>query len=94
MKTLIITLLLKFLTPTNIASIMAKCIANLLRYASKNGGKNWDTTKQVIDQVSNWTSLYNQVYDDEELTKEEEGKIAKAIELNTLVPKIVDLIKK
>ena len=94
MKTLIISLLLKFLTPANIASIMAKCIANLLRYASKKGGKNWDTTKEVIDQVSNWTSLYNQVYDDEELTKEEEGKIAKAIDLNTLVPKIVDLIKK
>ena len=94
MKTLLISLLLKFLTPANVASVIAKCIAYLIRNASKKGGKSWDTAKDVIKQTENYTHLFNEVYDDEELTKEEEGKIAKAIEMNTLISSIVEIIKK
>lgn len=94
MASFLIKILLSFLTPANISSIMAKCIANLLNHASKKGGKTWDKTKEIINQTENWIGLYNQVYDDEDISREDEGKIAKAIELSTPISKIIDLIKK
>lgn len=94
MKTLLISLILKFLTPANIASVMAKCIANLLRYASRNGGKAWDLSKEIIGQAQIWTQLFNEVYSDEEISQSDEEKIADAVEQNTGLSKIVDILKK
>lgn len=93
MKTLIISLLLKFLTPKNIATIIAKCLASLLRHASKNGGDSWDTTKKIVEQTENWSHLFNEVYSDDELSREDEGKIASAIEVGTAISKISEIIK-
>ena len=79
MKKFIVNLLLKLITPEAIGQFMASAIAKLLRNASKKGGKTWDTSKEVIKQVRKWTNLFNQVYDDENLTEEEEQIIADEI---------------
>lgn len=77
MKTLILFLVKKFLTPKRIASLLAGIIANLLRKASKTG--NWDTVKDIISKTENACHLFNEVYSDDNLSKEEEEKIAGAI---------------
>ena len=94
MVTFMTSILLKFLTVDNLCTILAKIISLLLAYASKKGGKAWDITKATIVKVNNWTSLYLQVYDDEQLTKEEEKLIADAIKNKTDIAKVIDIIKK
>jgi hypothetical protein len=47
-----------------------------------------------MTKVNLWTSLFLQVYDDEELTPEEERKIADAIRKETSVEKLVDILRK
>ena len=85
--------LLKFLTVDGLCAVLAKAISALLAYASKKGGKAWDTAKSVIVKVNNWTSLFLQVYDDEQLTEDEEKIIANAIKNKTDIAKIIDIIK-
>ena len=94
MTTFIVKILLNFLTVDSLCTVLAKIISKLLSYASKKGGKAWDITKSVIVKVNNWTSLFLQVYEDEELDKEEEKLIAEAIKNGTDIAKIVDIIKK
>lgn len=94
MTTFIVKILLNFLTVDCLCTVLAKIISKLLSYASKNGGKAWDITKSVIVKVNNWTSLFLQVYEDEELDKEEEKLIAEAIKNGTDIAKIVDILKK
>lgn len=94
MTTFIVKILLNFLTVDNLCTVLAKIISKLLSYASKKGGKAWDITKSVIVKVNNWTSLFLQVYEDEELDKEEEKLIAEAIKNRTDIAKIVDILKK
>lgn len=94
MTTFIVKILLNFLTVDSLCTVLAKIISKLLSYASKKGGKAWDITKSVIVKVNNWTSLFLQVYEDEELDKEEEKLIAEAIKNGTDIAKIVDIFKK
>ena len=94
MTTFIVKILLNFLTVDSLCTVLAKIISKLLSYASKKGGKAWDITKSVIVKVNTWTSLFLQVYEDEELDKEEEKLIAEAIKNGTDIAKIVDILKK
>lgn len=94
MTSLIMTFALKFLTVDGLCQISAKIIANLLSWASKKGGKAWDVAKTVITKINLWTSLFIQVYEDENLTEEEEAIIAKAIKDQTDIEKLIDLLKK
>jgi hypothetical protein len=94
MATFITTFMLKFLTVDGLCSIIAKIISALLSYASKKGGKAWDTAKAVIVKVNNWTSLFLQVYDDEEMSEEEEKLVADAIKNKTDIAKVIDILKK
>ncbi len=84
---------LKFLTVDGFCQLAAKIISNLLYWASKKGGKSWDIAKAVITKINLWTSLFIQVYDDEEMSKEEEEIVAKAIKNQTSIDKLVDLLK-
>ena len=79
MKLWMISFLVKFLDLDSICTMLARLIALVLHYASKRGGKAWDLAKNVITKVNLWTSLFVQVYDDENLTEEEEKVIADAI---------------
>jgi len=90
----IFSLLLKLLSVDTICSLIARAIARLLTTASKKGGKMWDKVKAVIVQINKWTSLFLQVYDDDNLTEEEEKIIANAIKNETPVGNISELIKK
>ena len=58
MKLAIISFLMKFLDLDSICMMLAKCIAFVLSYASKRGGKTWDIAKTVISKVNMWTSLF------------------------------------
>ena len=86
--------LIKFLDLDTICATLARLIALVLSYASKRGGKSWDIAKNVIVKVNLWTSLFAQVYDDEQLTQEEEKVIADAIKSQTSIEKAVDILKK
>ena len=94
MTSIIMTIALKFLTIDRLCQLAAKIISNLLFWASKKGGKAWDIAKTVITKINLWTSLFLQVYDDDEMTKDEEQKIAEAIKNQTNISKLVDILKK
>ena len=85
---------MKFLDLDSICATLARLIALLLSHASKRGGKTWDVAKNVITKVNLWTSLFVQVYDDENLTSEEEKIIADAIKKQTSIDKAVDILQK
>ena len=90
---IIYSILFKFITIDNISQLLAKCIAYVLGYASKNGGKAWDRAKDIILKVNIWTSLFMQVYDDDTLTQEEEQMIADAIKAQTKARKVNRALK-
>ena len=79
MKARIVAFLVKFLDLDSVCMLVARCIALILSYASKRGGKTWDTAKDVITKINLWTSLFVQVYDDVKMTADEERIVADAI---------------
>ena len=78
MKTFILYLIKKFLTPEKLAQLLAQVIAHILRKASKQ--KKWDEFKMVVGRVEQCCHLFNQCYLDETLDEEDEERIAEAIE--------------
>lgn len=94
MKAAFMSFLIKFLDLESICMLIARCIAVILSYASRRGGKAWDIAKRTITKINLWTSLFVQVYDDETLTPEEEKVIADAIKRQTSIEKAVDILKK
>lgn len=84
---------IKFLDLDSICMLIAKCVAVLLSYASKKGGKAWDIAKAIIMKINLWTSLFMQVYDDETMTEDEEKLVSEAIKNQTSIEKIVDILK-
>lgn len=90
---MIYSLLLNFLNVDSVCKVIAKCIAKLLETASRKGGDTWDKAKAIIKQVHVWCGLFIEVYDDDNLTEEEEQKVADAIKSQTNIEKIVDIIK-
>ena len=55
MKSLFTTLLVKLLDIDTLCALVAKAIASILSYASKNGGNAWDIAKAAIVQINIWT---------------------------------------
>lgn len=94
MKNILITLLFKSLTIDNISSLIAKCIVWLLEYARNKGDKYWDKAKNVIRKINIWCSLFLEVYEDDELSEEEEEKIAAAIQKETEIQSIAEILNK
>lgn len=94
MKNWLINLFFKSLTVDNISHIAARCIVWLLEYARNKGDKYWDTAKGVIRKINNWCSLFLEVYEDDELTEEDEAKIAEAIKNQTDVQTIANILQK
>lgn len=87
-------ILVKFVSADAVAELFAKLIAKLLNYAAKKGGKHWDAAKTAMNKTAIWINLFNEVYEDDKLTPEEEAKIADAIKSQTAVDKIADILKK
>lgn len=93
MQKILTSLLLKFVTVDSLCALIAKAIAKMLSYASKNGGKSWDNAKAAMSKIAVWVNLFNEVYADDKLTAEEEAKIAEAIKNETPVDKISEILK-
>lgn len=91
MKTIILYIVKKWLTPKKVAELVAGIIANLLRKASKSG--KWDLIREIVKKVEVACSLFNEVYEDESLSKEDEEKIATAID-NLSADTISSILKK
>ncbi len=94
MTTLIISTMMKFLDVDTLCTLVAKAIACILSYASKKGGKAWDIAKNVITKINLWTSLFMQVYEDDNMSEDDEKLIAEAIKKETSIDKLVDILKK
>ena len=94
MKNWLINLFFKSLTVDNISQIAARCVVWLLEYARNKGDKYWDTAKGVIRKINNWCSLFLEVYEDDELSEEDEEKIAEAIKNQTDVQTIANILQK
>jgi len=92
MKTAILGILMKFVSVDFVAKVIAACIAKLIRYASSKGGNTWSKVKGIMKKTENWIKLFNEVYEDDELTPEEEEKVAKAISDLTAVKKITQIV--
>ena len=90
----IYNILIKFLSVDAICKLIARGIAKILETASKKGGETWDKAKAVIKQIHLWCGLFLEVYDDDNLTAEEEEKIAEAIKNQTSIDKVVDILNK
>lgn len=93
MQKILTSLLLKFVTVDSLCALIAKAIAKMLSYASKNGGESWDNAKTAMSKIAVWVNLFNEVYADDKLTAEEEAKIAEAIKNETPVDKISEILK-
>lgn len=94
MKNFLINLIFKSLTIENISALVAKCIVWLLEFARNKGDAYWDTAKGVIRKINNWCSLFLEVYEDDELTEEDEIKIANAIKNETDIETIAKILQK
>ena len=84
----------KTLTIENVSYLAAKCIVWLLEYARNRGDKYWDRAKEVIRNINVWCSLFLEVYEDDALTEEEEEKIAAAIQKETNLGTIAEILNK
>ena len=93
LKNFLIKLVFKSIKLEDISRIAAKCVVWLLEYARNKGDKYWDTAKGVIRKINNWCSLFLEVYEDDELTEEDEKKIAEAIANETDVKTIAKILQ-
>ncbi len=89
----ILSFLIGFCSVDTISSLFAKMIVKLMEYARNKGGNAWDVAKKVLQKVKVWIDLFLQVYDDDNLTEDEEKMIAEAIRNQTDIQKIVDILK-
>ena len=87
------SLIVSLFSVDNICTFIAKAIARILSWASKKGGKSWDIAKAAILKINVWTSLFLQVYEDDELTADDEKLIAEAIKKETDITKLIDILK-
>lgn len=84
---------LKFLSYDALVGIIAKALAYILEYArTKASPEAWGKAKDAVKQVKNWTTLLDEVYEDDTLTPEEEKKIADAIADMTTTESIYGII--
>jgi hypothetical protein len=84
---------LKFLSYDALVEMIAKALAYILEYARKNASQEaWEKAKDANKKVRAWTTLFEEVYEDDTLTPEEEQKIADAIAGCTATESIYTLV--
>ncbi len=93
MQTLV-SILLRFCTVDTLCAVAARIISIILKWASGKDNAKWDKAKLIVKKVKIWCSLFDQVYDDDSMTEEEEQLVADMIKEETSVDKIVVIIKK
>ena len=84
---------LKFLSYDALVEMIAKALSYILEYARKNASPEaWEKAKEANKKVRAWTTLFDEVYEDDNLTPDEEKIIQAAIANCTSVESIYTLI--
>ena len=84
---------LKFLSYDALVEILAKGLAYILEYArTKASPEAWEQAKEANRKVRAWTTLFDEVYEDDTLTPDEEKQISDAIANCTTTESIYELI--
>lgn len=84
---------LKFVTYDTLVKIIATALAYVMEYARTHSYKGgWEKAKDTIHEVKKWINLFDEVYEDDTLTEEEEKKIEDAIADCTTVASIYKLL--
>ena len=84
---------IKFLSYDALVELIAKAIAYILEYARKHASEGgWEKAKTAVKQIKNWTTLLDEVYEDDNLTAEEEKRIEDAIADMTATESIYGII--
>ena len=90
----LIKLGMKFVSYKTLVETIACGIAYLLEYARENASKEgWDKAKNGVKEIKNWLTLFDQVYDDDNLSNEEEKLIQDAISNCTATESIYNLLQ-
>ena len=90
----LIKLGMKFVSYKTLVETIACGIAYLLEYARENASKEvWDKAKNGVKEIKNWLTLFDQVYDDDSLSEEEEKLIQDAISNCTATESIYNLLQ-
>lgn len=84
---------LKFVSYETIVGVMASGIAYIMEYARNKASKDgWEKAKAAMKKIKVWVNLFDEVYEDDSLTEEEEKKIEEAIKQGTLAESIYKLL--
>ena len=84
---------LKFLSYDALVELIAKALAYILEYArTKASPEAWEKAKEANRKVRAWTTLFDEVYEDDTLTPDEEKKISDAIANCTATESIYELL--
>ena len=90
----LIKLGMKFVSYKTLVETIACGIAYLLEYARENASKEgWDKAKNGVKEIKNRLTLFDQVYDDDNLSEEEEKLIQDAISNCTATESIYNLLQ-
>ena len=85
---------LKFVSYQTLVDVIAAAIAYILEYARTSATPSaWENAKEAVKQIRNWTTLLDEVYEDDTLTPDEEKKIQDAIANCTLTTSIYNLLQ-
>ena len=93
MKNAVISIIMGFVSLDTVSKVLAMCVVRLLELARRKGGNTWNQAKKVLAKTENWISLFNEVYDDDELSEADEEKIRKAIANLTVTKRITTILK-
>lgn len=84
---------LKFVTYDTLVKIIATALAYVLEYARTHSYKGgWEKAKDTIHEVKKWINLFDEVYEDDTLTEDEEKQIEDAIADCTAVASIYKIL--
>lgn len=90
----LIKLGLKFVSYQTLVETIACGIAYILEYARENASQEgWDKAKSGVKEIKNWLTLFEEVYEDDNLSEDEEKLIQDAISKCTATESIYNLLQ-
>lgn len=85
---------LKFVSYETLVTVIAQGIAYVLEYArTSSSPEGWDKAKSTISKIKNWLNLFDEVYEDDELTPEEEKRIQEEIASCSVTGSIYNILQ-
>ena len=91
----LIKLGLRMVSYKTLVDVMASGVAALIDFARRNSSSDgWEKAKKAIKETRNWLTLFDEVYEDDTLTPEEEKRVQDAISKCTATESIYKLLQK